>query len=804
MIKINWKTILLLCMFTVVGIFSLSVTSAQAEIQIVTATTPPVLTVNTTSTPTPTPLLPLTTIVSMENILATYTPLPEVSTYNNTTIFSFKDLNQSDFVLHFPEAIAFDINLPDQWIIANSSSDITIHYSLQENEQRRLAAQSLYDRYRYGVDRPLVEVYFNEFLAGTFAPEVGGNQTAQIKFPYQLMAARNWNTQNAYTISINYYNGADVYCDYDGILTIYNDSTVNLVFEKSPAVLNLANFPKPIIQDSIIPETLLIIVPDDYNENDLSAAAEIIVAIGRSTYGNVKFNIIKPSEVTSTLLASSSAVVIGPPGRNTFLHKLYVNKTLITDLDSNGNISGIAPDDGLLLLAYSEVNKVNSYLVITGNNDIGVKRAAEAIIRPPVGLSGVLFIARTDFAPPTPNPTPPDTYLFSDLDFGASAFYGLGEQIRYISFYVPRNWIIQDNAKLVVNYSYANNISFTNSVVTVNLNNVPISTLPLEPGSIGEQQVIIPLKRENILLGTVNTVRFDLLLAKELDCSIIEPNTSWMNIRDTSLIYLPYQINTQVKDLMSFLHPFYYLASEPDILISLPPKPTSDELRGMSNSSFNLGSQLRRQPNFNIQVSLNPQLDTTAYKDFNLLIIGKPTRNPMIATINNNLPQPFVPGEDSLALQQQIAQYRIEPGVGLGIVQVLAAPWNPLRGITVVTGTSDEGLAWVINQIAKPDLIYNISGNLSFIQQDKIQSYKSGVPTYILPSILSGITGQTASLETVQPTGAATVSAIPDQYVRKVTTTSNMGLPIMLGLVALAIIIAIIAVIRMYRGGRIR
>ena len=357
---------------------------------------------------------------------------------------------------------------------------------------------------------------------------------------------------------------------------------------------------------------------------------------------------------------------------------------------------------------------------------------------------------------------------------------------------------------MVVNYSYANYISYTNSAITVNLNNVPISTLPLGLGATGEQRVIVPLKRENVLLGTVNNIRFDLLLNKELDCSLFDPRASWMIVHDTSLLYLPYKINTQVKDLMSFLHPFYYLASEPDILISLPPKPTSDELRGMANFSFNLGSQLRRQPNFNIQVSLNPQLDTTAYRNFNFLIIGKPTRNLLLAVINNDLPQPFVPGEDSLALQQQIGLYRIEPGVGLGLVEVMAAPWNPLRGITVVTGTSDEGLAWVINQIAKPDLIYNISGNLSFIQQDKIQSYKSGVPTYILPSILSGITGQTASLETVQPTGAATVSTIPDQYVRKVTTTSNMGLPIMLGLVALAIIIAIIAVIRMYRGGRIR
>ncbi len=165
-------------------------------------------------------------------------------------------------------------------------------------------------------------------------------------------------------------------------------------------------------------------------------------------------------------------------------------------------------------------------------------------------------------------------YRFSDLNFREFVVYGRTQQSRSLAFYVPRDWVLQDGAKLVINYANSTNLSFNNSSVTVMLNGSPVTTLLLDDKP-GEKQITVPLSKDNIRVGTLNVIRFDVILDKELDCALYQPLASWITIRDSGLLFLPYEVNPNHNEIPTIPNPFFYLAYEQNpILFVLPDQPS--------------------------------------------------------------------------------------------------------------------------------------------------------------------------------------------------------------------------------------
>jgi len=209
-------------------------------------------------------------------------------------------------------------------------------------------------------------------------------------------------------------------------------------------------------------------------------------------------------------------------------------------------------------------------------------------------------------------------------------------------------------------------------------------------------------------------------------------------------------------------------------------------------------------------VSTNPNLDTNALKDYNFVSIGRPSRSSIIQLVNDDLPQPFVPGDDALTMQQKIGEYRIDQSISTGLVEALASPWNPQQAITIITGTTDEALKWASDKLTSTDTVYDFLGELSFVSPETIESFQSKVPLHLsLAKVISDITGQKASLEPVlQPTSQAAAGGTPssvvaDRYVQtQAQTTLSYGTYAIIALVVVAIIIAAISITRTIRGGR--
>jgi len=743
----------------------------------------------------------------------TPTPLPEINTYKNTARITFKDLGEATFLLQYPSSNDISMNLPDIWSVQYSMSFLDLHYDLYDNR----LAQGQLPQANYGqslFEAPVAEVFINGYFAGAFTPELGNDHYVRLYLPSSLIEEKQYNLTNEYTITIQYYKDNAAYCNYGGTITIHDDSSINLMFGASPPYLNLANFPSPVVLCSFIPETLPIIIPDQFTESDLSAAANVAATIGRKATGNVTLKVITASEATAQLLSASNAIAIGQPERNAFIKQLYNKQLLPTSFSLQGTISDntgapIAPDSGLLQLVRSDFNNIFSFLVITGGSDKAIERAANAIVNPPIGMNGVAYINNIDLISPMVEEATVDTFRLSDLGYRERVFFGL---TRYLAvsprataiIYIPRNWVIKDNAYLAVNYDFSSNLTLKNSGINVYLNGTLIGSVPLELKP-GEKQAVIPIKADAFILGSMNIFRFEAILQAPLECTAYDIQAYWMRISNTSFLKVPHLILNPDQSLAPFTQPLLYLPFSHNVIVSLPPIPTQDEMSGMLNITKVIGTFIQN-PYYNFKVSLNPGLDPVKDITTDLIVIGKPSRNPLIARVNDKLPQPFVLGEDNLTIKQDIGAYRIQQDTGIGMIQVMPAPRDALLGITVITGTTDNGFEWAIDRASNPVYVYDFVGDLSFIQDNRIDTFQT-TRLFVQPIdiLLSQMTEQQTTVMPLTP-GITATSGVPlDKYVSPSAKTGGEKSPLLtyliVGLVVLALAGLVFALIRTARGG---
>ncbi|NOH10990.1 MAG: hypothetical protein HND51_05015 [Chloroflexi bacterium] len=658
----------------------------------------------------------------------TPTPLPDVSTYSTRAQFTFEQLDQPTFSLHHPDAWSFGVSLPTYWTLIDEVSVIQLRYDMELLGQDN----AVFDGVIQG-DLPFIEVYINDALAEAFTPQPGKNQTISIPFPFRSVR-RTDNPFNDYQIRIEYIRGQFCDTETDPVVTVYNDSFLDVTFNRIEPNLDMATYPSPLVQASFIPEKLPIVIPDDYTENDLAAAATIAASLGRSSSGALEVEMMPASQATEVTLANSSAIAVGEPSNNLFIQRLYATGQLPTTLGNEGIVGfgayTVEDGDGVLQLMRSHINDRNSFLVVSGNTPEGVLLAAKALEsprKPELGLTGTIAVIQD--VNPEANLAEENlrTLSFIDLRAGDQTFYGIGRHEVFISFFVPNNWQITDDVILKLAYLHSANLSNSNSIINIEVNNLAAGSAPIDTSIQGTKEIIVPINPADLNPGRRNSIRLEVLMEVDQDCVDYEQRSNWLRVRGDSLLSIPYQLASVSEDAeVLFTEPFYYLTTHPDILFSLPSDPTATELTSLALISYELGA-VSSVDSYNIDIAIGQEVDPAVHEDFNIVAIGKPSENATISSVNDVLPQPFLVAEDTL--QQTVGNivYRLPEDYSVGLIEVTATPWNPQRGITAITGTSDEGLAWSLDIYSKGDSFGTFDGDVNYVigaTVEAIQTYQ--------------------------------------------------------------------------------
>lgn len=732
-------------------------------------------------------LVPIPTLLCIGLVVLSLLTPVQAQTQNQSGVvdITFAQLEKPAMVLFSPiDQRSLDITLPYRWVMVGSQNYVELRYAMtydgynptQPEESVNLNAQ--------------VDVYINSQLITNFTPQLGDASALRLSIPTNLLNNAESNRHRIRFV----FKTENCESPRQTRFTIQPESWLHLEYQARPLDLSLANFPRPLVQDLFTPETILIIVPDDYNNADLSTVASIAATLGsRVNRVTTTMQLVTAGQATRELLFNKNAIIVGPPGRNAFLKNLYDQGLLPTTLSldtfaivANADLT-IMPEDGVLQLIASDVNPDYAYLIVTANSDVGIYRAARALAmrEPRYGLSGSLGVieALSDLTVATTQIS--DVVTLDTLGYFDAPFYGMGTQSNSVNFTIPLNWQFTRNPVLTLRYLRSSALNPQVSVLNIMLNGGPVGSAPLDRTEQGELEVQIELPKQEFEPGHVNYLTFEGVVKPTSECALPPENAIWMRVLGSSELYLPHVETEQLLIPTDDIRTLF--TSRPDlgnVWFSLSENPMPEELTGMLRTAWTLGKTSTGQgfapiasrgiitdTQFLASFSIAPLTNTTStplptstqasdsisvtalLSAYHGIAFGLPASNPLLATLNAQLPQSFLLPENSLSQQIGNVIYRLPRNTNLGVVEVLYAPWNSGRALAVVTGTTPEGLGWAIDVLNNEELVTKLTGDVNFVIGERIEAVKSAdffeVP---LRDAVEKVSGEAMLQEFIAPT----------------------------------------------------
>ncbi len=694
---------------------------------------------------------------------------------------SFQRLGKKMLELRAPRDVEeFELSLPYRWQITGTDSDnfLELTYNLNlDGVKQSLDAISI-----------ALDVYVNNALIKSLILEKGDEQTVRVPLP-----AKAFNTPSGNKHQVRLELSADYPCDEIGELRLFvsDQSFFKLKYETLPPDLDLASLPRPLFQELLSREKAIIIVPDDYSAADLAVAASVAATIGQKTFTAVDLDILRASDATPEKLADASAIVVGRPDQNSFLADLYSRDLLPTTLtktrtivDPNGD--EVAINKGVVQLMQSEQNSNYVYLIVTGGSDEGVALAARAISATRAALRlgfDTDWAVVEQFAEADPEQTEnTEVFSFGQLGFRGATLYGLGTQSANMEFFVPSNWRLTDDPVLSIPYIPSSALVSGNSGLTVLLNNQPIGTVTLDGANSGTQEMQIRLPQDEVRLGEQNRLRFEVNMAVGVSCVSPDTRTAWTRIRSNGFLQLKHTeatSDTKAVPISNPVTPLISRADLSDIWFALPQAPLPEELTGLVRVAALLG-RISGGPGFMPHVSLG-DVTQDELTDFSVILIGQPLRNPVIPLINDSLPQQFISGENSLRQRVGSTDFRLTESFSMGVLQTIHSPWNAQKYITAISGSTLEGVNWVVDALLDDELYYTLNGDLAYIRGRQVEALSierlspdvssiTAIPTAVAQLVISSsvptspaVTAEFVIVPTpVEPTPV--MGPLPDRY----------------------------------------
>jgi hypothetical protein len=696
--------------------------------------------------------------------------------------FTFRELGISTHTLRYPaDSLQFTVRVPYRWTIIPGVgySYIDLKYDMLYQGPDTSSPES------EEIEPALLNVYVEDELAASFNQAPGSDQQVRIPIP---AAAVTDHSSNQYSIRIAYFNTGD--CnrdDWNANLILNEESVVHLSFRLRPAVLRIFDFPRPLLNDSFLPERVLIVIPDHYSDADLTAAARVSWILGARARRDVTIDTLTVSEVADHGLENTSAILIGKPGDNALLASLLDSGIFPTKRapdEDNGLLgpdgAAIARTDGVLQLATSSVDANVFYLAVTGGTDHAVLMAAQALsddtpLYPQD--SNLAIIGEIRDTGLVENGLQ-DTYTLMDLGLTDIVIYGLTSIKETATLFIPRDWVITEDPTLELNYMHSSQLSPANSGLIVELNGDIVGDAPIVIPATGIQRTVIQLSKELFIPGQDNRLSFELINGITGECIPFDTLTAWMRLLKTSSLHISHEIATDV--VATFPDPISHLyqgSSRIPLVLVLPSELSPELLNGMSAVAQSLGN--KHSDGAGLMVVFDSNFDPETYADYHIMVIGQPDKNKVLADLNDSLPQSFEPGSNALKQQLGRTSYQIPADFSLGVIEVTPSPWNEQRAVTVITGTTPEGLKWALNTVISPGLSGSLKYDLNFIRDKNVQSLdsKAFTPGTLEVAVGETINEQATEIPTVTPAAEVTaeateeLAAVPTVVVPTPTTT---------------------------------
>lgn len=640
-------------------------------------------------------------------------------------VISFARLNAPEYSLRGPfDAAYLDFSLPADWKLRDKATLELRMAVFASGEASAPTAATGKTGQTSDTGRGMggsLQVMLNNITLETVLLERNGEMSVSIPISMTALLAPRSDGRHVLSMLLDTHEPCGM--QQATIVIIRPSSALVLPHSQVDPPTDLALFPRPIYQRSFHPDAATVVVPDKPTAADLQAALTVAVGLGHLTDSKFKLDLARVGELTKRARGDAHLIFVGKAPDFPILAEARLPAPA---KGPRFSAPGAAAGDGVVQMAVSPWNSSKVLLVVGGEDDSAVIKAAQAVASGTLrgGASdNVALIAATQPQASADGGSVDRT--LAEMGYGVQAMYGLGGQYAGYRFDIPVGQTVSEDAYIDLVFVHTAALDYDQSGLTVSLNGEPVASVRLDDTTtrLGSTRVALPATAMRPGTNTL-TVRADLL--PRVVCVDPRGNGLWMSIRPESLLHLPLepaQASQPARpiDLASYPAPF---TTRPDFsglaLVLAHDDPVGWQVA--AKLAFDMGRQSQGGL-VNLAAAYGDALPDQVRQERDLLLVGRPSALPLLGELKGALPAPFEPGSDLASEPAAQVVYRMPEGTSIGYIQLLAAPWSAERTVMAVLGSTDEALQTTGAALITPQLRSQLSGNLAVIDGAKIESH---------------------------------------------------------------------------------
>lgn len=636
------------------------------------------------------------------------------------------DWGYEDVTLYGPYGSAvYSLGLPAHWEVQPGSIfNLELDFSMSRDSAYTVVKGINFEDY---VPAIVVQVLLNGELVYTVNEVVMGHNSIPISLP------NSWPQPEGEVNRLEIIMTIHGHCELFAVstLVIKKESNMAFTFAERPLALDLASYPRPFYQRSFLPDIVSIVIPAKPTMAEVETALAIAARLGTLTNNRVAITTLTDADVKAQAGGAAqdpwaeNMILVGTPTSNSIIGDLLKTANLLVTAPSGSsfsyNGSPVAESDGILQLVESPKKPGKAVLMVTGLADEAVRKAGRALNMPALfpGKSGPIALVQ-DVLPGKEPDAAISTFTLADLGYNDEIFVGLGVKYIFYQFTVPFDWVISPEAGVRLFFSHSSMLDPKQSSISLFLNDKPIATVALDESNAINGELTAQIDARNVRLGLNNTLLVQIEGEFEDPCIIPETSQAWVSISADSIINLAHS-KADVKGLKDLDYWPQAFVTEPDlknVMLSLPQQPTTAEWNYATKIAMYLGASSGIvDTQMKVLLGEAGAADLSGYQ---IVAIGRPTRNPVLQAVNDVLPQPFLPGTDSIQQKVDTVIFRLAENLDLGYLELIPSPWNKDNVLLALTGTSDAAVELASRYLVSSDLVWQLRGDLALVRGDKV------------------------------------------------------------------------------------
>lgn len=447
------------------------------------------------------------------------------------------------------------------------------------------------------------------------------------------------------------------------------------------------------------------VLPDKYNSNELSSIMNLSLNMGQKLKAdNFKLDV----KLKSNLKEYNNNII-------------YVGGTNDTSTDFLNLLSNDeknqAKNQAVIKQVISPFNKDKRMILIISDNSKALKNATKLICNNELlnELNSSSFIIDetkdvSDIKKDTKN-----KLTLNDLGYNDFLLKGPFSQETNFDVSIPKNKISTAGSILNLKFRYAKNLDFGRSLVTVYVNDKPISSkkLSLEKADNDNLEVNLPTDVLGKNYYKIKVV-FNLEL-KDLMCVTRDTDNPWAYILDSSFIKFDFKDNDSLN-FKSYPYPFIDNQQANDINVVVSKNLNSSDLSNIANIIGNMGRDAVYNTG-NLNVLTDSEFLNTNKKG-NLIVIGTPDDNSILKDINKDLYIKFDKNFSGFENNDKIKFLDDKYSKQLSTIQLINSPYSKSNSAIIVSSLDKNSLSSSVRYLSDNNLTRDLKGDAAVVNRD--------------------------------------------------------------------------------------